>query len=173
MSETTRDTARYAATVARYQDLVGRLVGSTSMVATAEVSPDGTLVATILQVTDALEGRGHAELHVIAVDGGRRWQVTGAGVDAADPRWSLGGRRLSFLADIGSRHRPAPFALEIGRRRARRRAAAAPRAARLSRAPAAEPGRRVAPPRRRGRACRAGRRHGLGDRGRPRRGRRR
>jgi dipeptidyl aminopeptidase/acylaminoacyl peptidase len=114
MSKTTRDTARYAATVARYQDLVGRLVGSTRMVATAEVSPDGTLVATILQVTDALEGRGHAELHVIAMDGGRRWQVTGAGVDAADPRWSLGGRRLSFLADIGSRHRPAPFALEVG-----------------------------------------------------------
>ena len=114
MSHTTRDTARYASTVARYQDLVGRLVGSTSMVSTAEVSPDGTLVATILQVTDALEGRGHAELHVIAVDGSRRWPVTGAGVDAADPRWSLGGRRLSFLADIGTRHRPAPFALEMG-----------------------------------------------------------
>ena len=127
MSHTTRDTARYASTVARYQDLVGRLVGSTSMVSTAEVSPDGTLVAAILQVTDALEGRGHAELHVIAVDGSRRWQVTGAGVDAADPRWSLGGRRLSFLADIGSRHRPAPFALEIGRRRADRRAACASR----------------------------------------------
>jgi dipeptidyl aminopeptidase/acylaminoacyl peptidase len=113
MSDTTRDTARYAATVARYQDLVGRLVGSVSMVSTAEVSPDGTLVAAILHVTDALEGRGHAELHVIAIDGGRRWQVTGAGVDAADPRWSLG-RRLTFLADIGSRHRPSLFAVEVG-----------------------------------------------------------
>ena len=114
MSQTTRDTTRYAATVARYRDLVGRLVGSTSMVATAEVSPDGTLVAAILQITDALEGRGHAELHVVAVDGTRRWQVTGADVDAADPRWSLRGTRLTFLADIGSRHRPAPFALEVG-----------------------------------------------------------
>ena len=114
MSDTTRHTARYAATVARYQDLVGRLVGSTSMVSTAEVSPDGTLVAAILQVTDALEGRGHAELHVIEIDGGRRWPVTGADVDAADPRWSLGGQRLTFLADIGSRHRPSPFSVDIG-----------------------------------------------------------
>ena len=114
MSDTTRDTARYATTVARYRDLVGRLVGSTSMFSTAEVSPDGTLVAAVLHVTDALEGRGHAELHVVAVDGGRRWQVTGADVDAADPRWSLGGTRLTFLADIGSRHRPAPFALDVG-----------------------------------------------------------
>ena len=114
MSDTIRDTARYATTVARYKDLVGRLVGSTSMVSTAEVSPDGSLVAAILQVTDALEGRGHAELHVIAIDGSRRWQVTGADVDAADPRWSLDGRRLSFLADIGSRHRPSLFAVEVG-----------------------------------------------------------
>jgi dipeptidyl aminopeptidase/acylaminoacyl peptidase len=114
MNDTTRDTVRYASTVARYRDLVGRLVGSTSMVSTAEVSPDGDLVAAILQVTDALEGRGHAELHVIEIDGGRRWQVTGPGVDAADPRWSLGGRRLTFLADIGSRHRPAPYTLEVG-----------------------------------------------------------
>ena len=55
---------------------------------TAEVSPDGRLVAVAVEIRDGLEGRGHAELHLLAVDGTRRWQVTGAGVDATDPRWS-------------------------------------------------------------------------------------
>ena len=114
MGATTSDTPRYAAAVARYRELIGGLVGSPTMVALAEASPDGSLVAVLLRVTDALEGRGHTELHVVSVEGGRRWPVTGADVDAADPRWSRGGSRLTFIADIGSRHRPAPFVVEIG-----------------------------------------------------------
>ena len=158
MSERTRDMTRYAAMVARDQDLVVRLVGTTRMAATAEVSPDRTLVATILQVNDALEGRGHAELHVIAVDGGRRWQVTGAGVDAADPRRRSAARRLS--SSLTSAASPA------GAVRARDRAdgpAGEPRRLpsphRFPEPPLAEPGRRRSP-RRRGRACRTGGRHG-------------
>ena len=37
----------------------------------AEASPDGSLVAVVLRIRDGLEGEGHAELHLLAVDGGR------------------------------------------------------------------------------------------------------
>ena len=114
MAETIADSPRYAATVARYQELMGGLVGAASMVAGAEASPDGSLIAVLLRITDGLEGRGHTELHVVTTDGTRRWQVTGADVDAGDPRWTRDGRRLVFIADIDSRHRPAPFTLGLG-----------------------------------------------------------
>jgi dipeptidyl aminopeptidase/acylaminoacyl peptidase len=114
MGETIADTPRYAAAVARYRELLGGLVGSASMVAAAEASPDATLIAVLLRITDALEGRGHTELHLVTTDGSRHWPVTGADVDAADPRWTREGTRLVFLADIGSRHRPAPFTIGVG-----------------------------------------------------------
>src|SRR4051794_29357126 len=114
MGETTSDTPRYAAAVARYRELVGGLVGSATMIASAEASPDGTLVAVLLRIADGLEGRGPTELPLVTIDGDRRWQVTGADVDAADARWSSNPTRLTFIADIGSRHHPAPFTLEVG-----------------------------------------------------------
>ena len=114
MSDATRAGARYQALVARYQELLRLSIGHAIDVEAAEASPDGSLVAVVLRIRDGLEGEGHAELHLLAVDGGRRWQVTGADGDATGPRWSSGGARLTFLADHGTRHRPAPWLLEVG-----------------------------------------------------------
>ncbi|HEY3334895.1 MAG TPA: prolyl oligopeptidase family serine peptidase [Candidatus Limnocylindrales bacterium] len=114
MGQLTSDTDRYREVVARYRGLIERAVGGVESIGQPEVSPDGALVAVIVGILDGLEGRGHTELHVLAVDGSRRWRVTEAGVDASDPRWTRGGAALTFLTDIGTRHRPAPFLLEVG-----------------------------------------------------------
>ena len=113
MSDTTRAGARYQALAARYQELVGLSIGHAVEADAAEASPDGSLVAVVLRFLDGLEGEGHTELHLLATDGSRRWQVTGADGDAQDPRWSAGGSRLTFLADHGTRHRPAPWLLLV------------------------------------------------------------
>jgi dipeptidyl aminopeptidase/acylaminoacyl peptidase len=117
MGRITSDTERYREVVERYRGLIERAVGGVESIGQPEVSPDGAQVAVVVEILDGLEGRGHTELHLLAVDGGRRWQVTGPGVDAKDPRWTrnaAGRACLTFLADIGSRHRPAPFLLEVG-----------------------------------------------------------
>src|SRR6478735_5799273 len=114
MGQLTSDTERYREVVARYRGLIERSVGGVESIGEPEVSPNGQLVAVVVDILDGLEGRGHTELHLLTVDGTRRWQVTGAGVDGKDPRWSTGGTTLTFLADIGSRHRAAPFLLEVG-----------------------------------------------------------
>ncbi len=110
----TSETDRYREIVARYRGLIERAIGGVESIGQPDVSPDGSRVAVVLEILDGLEGRGHTELHVLALDGSRRWQVTGAGVDARDPRWTRGGAALTFIADIGTRHRPAPFLLEMG-----------------------------------------------------------
>ena len=114
MSDATRAGTRYQAVAARYQELLTLSIGHAIDVEAAEASPDGALVAAVLRIRDGLEGEGHAELHLLATDGSRRWQVTGADGDASDPRWSRGGSRLTFLADHGTRHRNAPWLLAVG-----------------------------------------------------------
>jgi dipeptidyl aminopeptidase/acylaminoacyl peptidase len=114
MSDTTRDDARYRAVVARYRELLAMTVGHVTAFEAAEASPDGTLVAVVQRILDGLEGKGHTELHVLRTDGTARWPVTGADGDASGPRWSRDGARLTFLADHGTRHRPAPWLVDLG-----------------------------------------------------------
>ena len=114
MSDPTREGARYTSITERYHELLGMAVGHATGFEAAEASPDGSLVAVVLRILDGTEGKGHAELHLITADGSARWQVTGAGGDASDPRWSDGGRQLTFLADHGTRHRPTVWRLAVG-----------------------------------------------------------
>ncbi len=114
MSDATRETPRYRQLVTRYEELLRLTVGHATAIEATEASPDGRLVAVTLRCADALEGRGHVELRLLGTDGPGRWRVTGENGDAADPRWSRGGTLLTFIADHGTRHRPALWAVEVG-----------------------------------------------------------
>ena len=98
----------------RYRDLVADQraklepgFGRPVSVESAELSPDGALVAVVVRIGQP-EGQGRAELRLVTADGTAGQALTGEGGDAGGPRWSRDGR-LAFLADHGHRHLPTPW----------------------------------------------------------------
>ena len=67
-------------------------------VGSPQISPDGLRVAYTVGTTDYDTNSSETQIWVVDRDAGMPIPMTGKGSSASSPRWSLDGRRLSFLA---------------------------------------------------------------------------
>ena len=67
-------------------------------VGSPQISPDGRRVAYTVGTTDYDTNSSETQIWVVDRDGGVPIPMTGKGSSASSPRWSLDGRRLSFLS---------------------------------------------------------------------------
>ncbi|MEP0774769.1 MAG: S9 family peptidase [Acidobacteriota bacterium] len=63
-----------------------------------QVSPDGTLVAFTVRVTDLAANRGRTDIYLAAVDGGWTRRLTTHEASDSSPRWAPDGKSVYFLS---------------------------------------------------------------------------